>query len=233
MKKSTRTDDLSISVIIPTLNEEKNVAELLKYLKNLDERLELIVADAGSQDGTAARARRLSRMIESPRGRGIQMNKGAQAATGEVLWFLHADCRPHPDSLPAMLAALSDPHLVGGGFEYNLDHPSRRFRWTEFFSNRKNRMLTWLFGDMGIFVRRPVFERMGGYKEIPLMEDMDFSKRLKEEGNIVILPLRINTSARRWLEEGYIYHSIRSWVLQSAWRLGASPETLARFYTFK
>ena len=93
--------------------------------------------------------------------------------------------------------------------------------------------LKWLFGDMGIFVLRDIFEQMGGYQDIPLMEDMDFGKRLKQYGNVVILPLRMNTSARRWIEEGYILNAIRSWALQSAWALGAAPNTLARFYRFK
>jgi len=171
--------------------------------------------------------------VESPRGRGVQMNRGAAVAQGQVLWFLHADCRPHPHSVQLIGEALSDPEVVGGGFEYALDHPGLRFRLIEFLSNRKNRLLGWLFGDMGIFVRRDIFEQMQGYKEIPLMEDMDFSKRLKTLGKVVILPQRIMTSSRRWLEEGYLLNSLRSWALQGAWVLGASPHTLAKWYRFK
>jgi rSAM/selenodomain-associated transferase 2 len=223
----------SISVIIPTLNEEENIESILNHLKRLDNTLQLIVVDAGSKDQTVSLAQNLSRVIRSSPGRGIQMNRGVQYATGNIFWFLHADCRPHPDSIMAIKQALTDENIVGGGFEYNLDHPGIRFRLVEFFSNRKNRRFKWLFGDMGIFVRREIFEHLGGYKEIPLMEDMDFSKRLKQYGNIVILPLRINTSTRRWTEEGYIFNMVRNWILQSAWALGAAPDTLVKYYKFK
>ena len=223
----------SISAVIPTLNEQENIKSLLNYLGQLDYTLELVVADGGSIDETIIESEGLSRVVHSARGRGAQMNAGASVASGDVLWFLHADCRPHPDSVQAMKQALSDQAIVGGGFEYNLDHPGFRFRLVEFLSNRKNRRLKWLFGDMGIFVRREIFEQMGGYKEIPLMEDMDFSKRLKQYGKILILPQRMKTSARRWIEEGYVLNSLRSWVFQSAWALGASPDKLARFYRFK
>ncbi len=226
-------NDSAISVIIPTLNEEENIQSLLKYLKQLDNRLQLIVVDANSEDNTVAATQKLSQVVRSSRGRGVQMNKGANIAKGDILWFLHADCRPHPDSIQAMKRAFADENIVGGGFEYNLNHPGFRFRLVEFLSNRKNRMLQWLFGDMGIFIRREIFEQMGGYQEIPLMEDMDFSKRLKKHGKIAILPQRMNTSARRWIEEGYIFNSIRSWALQSAWTLGVSPYTLKKWYRFK
>jgi rSAM/selenodomain-associated transferase 2 len=222
-----------ISVIIPTLNEEEHIRDLLVYLKKLDKDLELIIADAGSTDQTVEQAWSLARVVESALGRGVQMNRGAAVAQGQVLWFLHADCRPHAYSVQLIGEALSDPEVVGGGFEYALDHPGFRFRLIEFLSNRKNRRLGWLFGDMGIFVRRDIFEEMHGYKDIPLMEDMDFSKRLKLLGKVVILPQRIMTSSRRWLEEGYLFNSLRSWALQSAWVLGASPQTLAKWYRFK
>lgn len=224
---------LSISAIIPTLNEQGNIKSLLDYLRQLDPRVELIIADGGSSDETVSLAEGLSRVVHADRGRGAQMNAGANNATGEALWFLHADCRPHPDSIQAIQLALADEAVVGGGFEYALEHPAFRFRVVEFLSNRKNHLLQWLFGDMGIFVRREIFERMGGYKEIPLMEDMDFSKRLKQYGKMVILPQRMKTSARRWIKEGYVLNSLRTWLFQSAWALGASPETLARFYKFK
>ncbi len=224
---------ISISAIIPTLNEQENIKSLLNYLRQLDCTLELIVADGGSVDETITESEGLSTVVHSARGRGVQMNAGAKIASGDVLWFLHADCQPHPDSIHAIKSALADPDVVGGGFEYALNHPGFRFRLVEFLSNRKNRLLQWLFGDMGIFVRREIFYRMGGYKEIPLMEDMDFSKRLKQHGKIVILPQRTKTSARRWIEEGYILNSLRSWALQSAWVLGASPYALAKWYRFK
>ncbi len=224
---------LSISVIIPTLNEEENIDCLLNYLHQLDSMLELIVVDAGSTDRTVLKAKKLSKVIQSSQGRGIQMNVGATIAKEDVFWFIHADCRPHPTSIQAIRQALANENIVGGAFEYRLNHPGFKFRLAEMLSNYKNRSLKLLFGDMGIFVRRGIFERMGGYKDIPLMEDMDFSKRLKRLGKIVILQQKMDTSARRWIEEGYILSSIRSWTFQSAWAFGASPYTLAKWYRFK
>lgn len=224
---------LSVSVIIPTLNEEETIGELLRYLHRLEPSLELIVADAGSTDDTVEKAKLLATVVQSPPGRGAQMNTGARIASGDILWFLHADCRPHPASLEAMHQALSDAEIVGGAFEYNLDHQGFFFRLTEITSNAKNHLLKLIYGDMGIFVRRTVFDTMGGYREIPLMEDMDFCRRLKRQGKIVILPYRIDTSARRWLEEGVVKTWLRGYVLQIAWGLGVSPDKLAPWYSFE
>jgi hypothetical protein len=133
----------------------------------------------------------------------------------------------------ALQEALADSSIVGGGFEYSLNCPGFRFRLSERLSNRKNRLLGLLYGDMGIFVRKDTFERMGGFKEIPLMEDMEFSKRLKKAGRIAILPPKMKTSARRWIDEGWVKNSVRSWLLQGAWAIGVSPRSLARWYPFE
>lgn len=224
---------MHISVIIPTLNEGKNIRTLLVYLKELDNTLELIVCDGGSVDNTVEQTKSYAKAIKAPSGRGAQMNAGAQAASGDILWFLHADCYPHPKSICAMEKVLENPQIVGGAFEYNLNDPKLYFRVVEFLSNQKNHILKLFYGDMGIFVRRKIFFEMNGYAEIPLMEDMDFCKRLKKQGRIVILPYRINTSARRWHEEGIFMNAVRNWLLQIAWAFGASPKTLSRFYKFK
>ena len=224
---------LSISVVIPALNEEGIIRSLLVYLRELDSNLEIVVSDGGSADSTVEEARPLSKIVHAPRGRGAQMNAGARTASGDILWFLHADTKPHPESIRSMQKVFSDDSVIGGGFRYSLEHPGFQFRLAETLSNMKNRAFKLLFGDMGIFVRRDVFEAMGGYLEIPLMEDMDFCHRLRRLGKIVILPQTIQTSARRWIEEGYVKHSIRSWTFQSAWILGVSPYVLAKGYRFK
>ena len=132
---------LSISVIIPTLNEQENIETLISYLHRLDSALELIIADAGSVDRTVEKARNLSKVIHSARGRGVQMNEGAKAATGDILWFIHADCRPHPASIDAMAQALANENIIGGAFEYRLNQPGFKFRLAENLSNYKNRLL--------------------------------------------------------------------------------------------
>jgi len=223
---------LSVSVIVPTLNERTEIVSFLEHVRGLEPGLETIVADGGSTDGTLAAASPHAKVIASVRGRGAQMNAGAREAGGDVLWFLHADTRPHAESLQAMRNALDDAGVVGGAFEYNLRHPSLFFRITEEVSNRKNHAFRLFFGDMGIFVRRDVFERMNGFAEYPLMEDMDFCRRLKREGAIRILPPRIDTSVRRWLDEGILKNLVRNWLLQLLWQFGVSPHTLARWYSF-
>ncbi|NIA31802.1 MAG: glycosyltransferase [Actinobacteria bacterium] len=221
-----------ISIIIPTLNEAENIQHILKHVSTLDSNLELIVVDGNSSDDTVEKAAPYARVIQSAKGRAVQMNAGAKVAGGDIFWFLHADCLPHQDSIKAMREALKDPEIVGGAFEYSFDHPSLYFRITEFTSNLKNHFLHTFYGDMGIFVHKSVFEEMGGYAEIPLMEDMEFCKQLKKRGKIIILRPRILTSARRWLDEGIARNVFRNWALQIAYSLGASPQTLTRWYTF-
>lgn len=221
-----------ISVIIPTLNEGESIEALLAYLRELEPAAERIVADGGSSDGTSAMAGGLATVVTARTGRAAQMNAGAAAAHGDILWFLHADCRPHPESFAAIRACLENPAVVGGAFEYRLDETGTIYRLSEFFSNRKNQLLHLIYGDMGIFVRHRTFDRLGGYADIPLMEDMDFARRLKREGHIRILPYPMMTSARRWREEGAVKNILRNWMLQIAWFLGASPQKLSRWYSF-
>ncbi|MBD3287283.1 glycosyltransferase [candidate division KSB1 bacterium] len=222
-----------ISIIIPTLNEAENISMNLAYLSEIAGDAELIVADANSSDNTIGAVGKMAQVIFSKRGRGAQMNAGAKVACGDVLWFIHADCRPHPESVPAMFAALKDQNIAGGAFEYNLNHKGLFYRLVEFNSNLKNHIFKKIFGDMGIFVRKTVFLKMNGFKDIPLMEDVDFCRRLKKMGNIVILPQQIETSARRWEQEGLLYNLVRNWILQIAYMWGVSPDTLSKWYHFR
>ena len=222
----------SISVIIPTLNEEDEVVSLLDHLDDIEDGLEVIVVDGGSRDSTTRLAGGRAKLVHSPRGRAIQMNAGARAASGEILWFLHADCRPHRDSLAALRAALEKSDVAGGAFVYILDAPGALLRVAETLSNLKNRIMKLVFGDMGIFVKAERFRAIGGFAEIPLMEDMDLCRRIKKTGRLAILPQPMRTSARRWKREGAWRNIVRTWSLQFAWSLGVPPRLLARYYSF-
>jgi rSAM/selenodomain-associated transferase 2 len=220
----------SISIIIPTLNEAGYIDKTCEHLKELFSNTELIIVDGGSSDDTLTRGSRYGRVIRSPRGRAIQMNTGAREATGEILWFLHADCLPHPESINKIRETVSPDRVIAGAFEYRLDGDGSIYRISEYLSNLKNRFLNLIYGDMGIFVDAQIFRQVGGFREIPIMEDMDFCKRVKRVGNIAILPYCIMTSARRWKKEGPVINIIRNWFLQLGWALGVSPLYLIRWY---
>jgi rSAM/selenodomain-associated transferase 2 len=219
-----------ISIIVPTLNEADSLAPFLDHISQLGAD-EIIIADGQSIDETVKIAQSYT-VVQSERGRAVQMNTGARVAMGDVFWFVHADCYPHKKSVDVIRDSLSQSGVIGGAFEYNLNAPGFRYRLVEYLSNKKNHRLGLVYGDMGIFVDRKMFFELRGYQNIPLMEDMDFCKRMKQQGKIVILPYRINTSARRWIEEGYFKNFLRNWMLQLAWAAGVSPFTLARYYKF-
>ena len=220
----------TITIIIPTLNESGYIDKTCKHLKKMDSNIELIIVDGGSSDDTMALGSRHGRVISSKRGRAIQMNAGALKATGKILWFLHADCLPHPESIHKIKEVVSAEGVIAGAFEYLLDGNGSLYRISEYLSNRKNRFLNLIYGDMGIFVDAQIFKQLGGFREIPIMEDMDFCKRIKKVGKIVILPYCILTSARRWKKEGPFKNIIRNWALQLGWALGVSPLYLVRWY---
>ncbi|MBD3169375.1 MAG: glycosyltransferase [candidate division Zixibacteria bacterium] len=225
-------DKLSVSIIVPALNEAGIIQNQLEYLRSLDDSAEIIVVDGGSADSTIELARKHAHSITAERGRGSQMNAGARIASGDILWFVHADCKPSKTSIHSIRKALEDKSVVGGGFYWKLDNFPRLMKYLQSTSNLKNRLKKTLYGDMGIFVREEVFKKIGGFKNIPLMEDMDFCKRLKRQGKVVILKDPMETSSRRWRKEGIIKVYVRNNLLKLAYRLGVSPAYLAKFYKF-
>lgn len=166
-----------ISIIVPVLNEAKVIGSLLEHLLGLEGEHEVIVVDGGSSDDTTAIASRYVRVISSERGRARQMNAGARKARGEVLLFLHADCHLPPGAIRGIEAALADPACVGGCFSLSLNEDGLIYELISFFSSLRMRLTGRITGDEGIFVRRKIFAWMGGYREIALMEDWDFSRR--------------------------------------------------------
>ena len=186
-----------ISVIVPTLNEAPVLAATLERARQpgVDE---IIVADGGSTDTTRAVAAGLADVVLSaPRGRALQMNAGAQRARGEVLVFLHADTLLPDGFASAIGAALADPRVIGGRFDVRLE-PSSPLLWlTGELINLRSRLSRIATGDQAIFLRRAVFERLGGYAPIPLLEDVELTARMKRAGRVACLRQRVSTSSRR------------------------------------
>lgn len=217
-------------MIIPVLNEEKTIAAMLQRLRRLQPE-EIIVVDGGSTDGTRDILEGMDiRVVTSPRGRAEQMNRGAKAAAGEVLLFLHADTILPPTAMGDIRAALEDPRFVGGRFDIELDGRHWMFRLIGTLISLRSRLTRVATGDQGIFVRGKVFENLGGFPQIPLMEDVAFSRMLKRSGRVACLRSRVVTSARRWEHKGVWRTILKMWALRLLFLAGVSPCRLKRFY---
>jgi rSAM/selenodomain-associated transferase 2 len=220
-----------ISVIIPCLNEAAICVERLEDMQSLRrDGQELILVDGGSFDRTPLLADPLVDLVlTAPPGRAIQMNLGAAAATGDVLWFLHLDSRLPDEATSAVLReAIHGPGW--GRFDVRLSGTWPMFRVIERMMNMRSRLTGMVTGDQGLFVRRDIFERAGGFPSIPLMEDLAISKRLKHMARPACLSTPIVTSSRRWERNGVWRTIALMWFLRSAYHLGADPEWLARRY---
>jgi rSAM/selenodomain-associated transferase 2 len=219
-----------ISVIIPILNEAKTIAVTLRALLPLGPS-ELFIVDGGSSDNTPEICRQLNvEVLTAPRGRAAQMNCGARRATGDVLLFLHADTRLPPSAFNDIRDALSDPRFVGGRFDIQLDGDHWMLRLIGAMISLRSRLSKVGTGDQGIFVRREVFQRMGGFPEIPLMEDIALGRALKRLGEVACLRSKVITSARRWESDGVWRTIIRLWTLRLLYLAGVSPVRLKKFY---
>jgi len=229
---------MRLSVVMPALNEAAGMANALAALAPLRAAgHEVIVADGGSTDGTPALAAAgADRVIAAPRGRARQMNAGAAAARGEVLLFLHADTRLPPGGDRLVRQALDsgaqwgrfDVRIVGDG-----GGDSAMFPVIAALMNLRSRLSGIATGDQAIFMRRPLFEQLGGYAEQPLMEDVELCRRLKAlpaAGAPACLRERVATSGRRWLSHGVWRTIVLMWRLRWRYWRGASPEQLARLY---
>jgi len=229
--RSSSHDDAvpAVSVIIPTLNEARRIGGLVEQTRRFGD-CEIVVADGGSSDDTWFEARNADVRLTTAAGRAVQQNAGAAASRGDVLVFLHADCTLAPDALAAVRSALDDTSVVGGCFRQQIDAGGLRYRLLERGNAARVRLFKWAYGDQGIFVRRDVFERLGGFPELELMEDLFFMKRLKQAGRIVQLDAPIHVSARRWQQCGVVRQTLRNWTLMFLAQCGVSPNRLARFY---
>ncbi|MDE3202635.1 MAG: TIGR04283 family arsenosugar biosynthesis glycosyltransferase [Acidobacteriota bacterium] len=220
----------SVSIVVPVLDEAERIEATLGRIRRDFPGCEVVVVDGGSTDGTVARAAPLAPVVHSRPGRGPQLNAGAAATRGEVIWFVHADTVIDPDALPQMLAALADPAVVGGGLSIRFDHRSAALGYLAWASNHRARRLGQIFGDQAMFVRRPVFDRLGGFADIPLMEDLEFSRRLRRAGPLVLLDATSTASARRFERHGTWRMIAFMQYLKLRFAAGADPHRLAARY---
>ena len=223
---------MKVSVIVPVLNEASSIAATLAPLHDARSKgHEVILVDGGSTDGTPELARPLvDLVISSPAGRARQMNTGAQAASGEVFWFLHADTLAPVDAVEQINAALADGKRCWGRFDVRLSGSSWPFRIIEKAMNLRSALTGIATGDQGIFVTRQAFESLSGFPEIPLMEDIELSKSLRNQSKPACLETRLVTSSRRWEQNGIMRTVLLMWRLRLAYFLGATPDTLAERY---
>jgi rSAM/selenodomain-associated transferase 2 len=226
-----------VSVVIPALDEEAALPETIRSCREAGP-CEVIVADGGSRDGTVEAARGLAdAVVSAPRGRAPQMNAGAESARGEVLLFLHADTLLPAGCIPAILYALRDGRVAGGAFRVALS-PSRvagaydrtMLALTGCMINLRSSLTRTYTGDQAIFLRAKTFRELGGYREIPLMEDVELSRAMRRIGRTVLLGKRVRTSGRRWEAWGPLRTILRMWRVRLCYLLGMTPERCAELY---
>ena len=219
-----------ISIVVPVLNEAPRLDSFFEDLEAQEGERELIIADGGSTDATVEIAAGRGRVVSSSPGRARQMNAGAGVAQGEILLFLHSDTRLPPGGLRKITEVMRDPCIAGGGFVHRFDTDDWFARFISRSANRRSRRNRLFFGDQAIFIRRGVFERLGGYTDTPLFEDWDLSVRMRQEGSIALIEDPITTSSRRIEVWGRWKCFFIWWGLSLLYALGVPAGRLARFY---
>jgi rSAM/selenodomain-associated transferase 2 len=219
---------VELSVIIPTLNEAETLAAALEAVPP---GADLIVSDGGSADETVAIAERHgARVVTGERGRARQLNRGAQAASGDVLLFVHGDCVLGPDTGDEVMLALEDKKTVGGSFSLRIRNAGWGLKLIAATSNFRARHLGTPYGDQGLFVRRSAFDQVGGYPELPFMEDVALVRELTTLGKLLQLNEPITTSRRHWQNLGPLATTLLNWSMVSLYTIGVPAETLAPYY---
>lgn len=219
-----------ISVIIPALNEERYLDRTLQSLQQAAG-VEVMVVDGGSADDTVRQAKAAGvRVMVAAGGRARQMNVGARAAQGDILFFLHADTLAPPGFDGAIRRALQDPRVAAGAFHLGIRGASPGLRLVEHLANWRSRWLGLPYGDQGLFVRADLFRKMGGFPELPIMEDYVMVRRLGRRGRVVTLPLAVATSGRRWQALGIWRTTLINQMIIIGYSLGVAPPVLARWY---
>jgi rSAM/selenodomain-associated transferase 2 len=225
---------VTISVIIPVLREEAVINGAIAHLRAMDETVEIIVVDGatGGETVKAIKDRGVKR-VQWTKGRARQMNRGAGEAGGEVLLFLHADTELPPLAFRKISSLLADGRIIGGAFDLGIGDKGLFFRIIERLASARSRLTRIPYGDQAIFLRRDYFLKLGGYADMPIMEDVDVMKRIKSAGGrISFIGDRVQTSARRWKREGIVRCTLRNRIIMLRYLFGASPEELAKKYPY-
>ncbi len=224
---------MRLSVVVPVLDEARRIGALLETLGRMAGVDEIVVVDGGSRDGTLDVVRRAPavRVLTAPRGRGTQLNAGARAARGDVLLFLHADATPPPDAPTWIARALADPGVVAGAFRVHTvaDAGPGWLAPLLRLADLRSRVTRCPYGDQAVFVRRESFERVGGFPDQPLMEDVELARRLRRVGRIRTVPAVVRVSGRRFAADP-LRAILAMRLFPLLYRLGVSPARLARLY---
>ncbi|MBW1704472.1 MAG: TIGR04283 family arsenosugar biosynthesis glycosyltransferase [Deltaproteobacteria bacterium] len=218
-----------VSVTIPTLNEAANIETAIR--SSLNEDVEIIVIDGGSTDDTVARAMRAGARVEmSSRGRALQQNRGAASAGGRVLLFLHADSRLPTGYINHVFEILMDTETVAGAFRFKTNLDSPLMNLIELMTNIRSQYFKLPYGDQGLFIRKSIFELVGGFPDVPIAEDLFLVRRLSKKGRIRIASVHVVTSGRRWQTLGLFRTTLINQVILAGCCLGISPSTLSSLY---
>ncbi len=225
-----------LSIVVPVLNEQSQINAAVEHIRaqSFDGAYEIIVVDGDPNGGTIRVVRdEAVTCIAGSKGRGRQMNAGACVSRGDVLLFLHADTRLPPSALTNVRRVLESGKYVGGAFDLAIDSQRWILKYIAARANMRSRWNRIPYGDQAIFIRKDYFEKIGGFKDIPLMEDVDLMWRIRKDGReIHILRDKATTSARRWEREGAICTTLKNQIIVMLYYLGVHPDKLARLYRF-
>jgi len=226
--------DKKISIIVPVLNESEIINQFLADIKNIcnDEDCEIIVVDGDENRGTINNMNDANVItLVSKKGRSSQMNAGASIAKGQILLFVHADTSIPKDALNIIYGTLVGSKYVGGAFKLGFNTKNILLKFIAFTANIRTKITRIPYGDQAIFILKKYFDNIGGFKDIPLMEDIELIKRIKKlGGKICILEKEVITSPRRWYKNGIIFNTLRNHVLRILYSLGISAKTLEKIY---
>jgi rSAM/selenodomain-associated transferase 2 len=214
---------MSLSIIIPTLNEARLIEHTLQGLKEQAGDVETVVVDGESTDETAALASKYVRVIRAKRGRGGQLNAGVQATGGDMLLFLHADTLPDAEGIDELLAVMQDERIAGGAFRMRFDDPRPLYKRIGANVTRRSLRTSSYTGDQAIFTRRRLFDQLGGYRDWPFMEDVEYSERMSKQGPVSLLASEVETSARRHRQWGVLKTQLTVMLIRTLYLLKVHP----------